>query len=842
MATHVLQTSFAAGEISPALYARTDLEKYHSGAALLRNFFVDYKGGAPTRAGTQFIDTTLAGARLIPFVFNTLAAYVCVFTDHSVTFIGNGASISGSTIASPYAVADLPLVKYAQSADVLTLTHPSYPPYNLTRTSSTTFTLLPDVIGSTIGAPGGITLTSQNNTGNLYTYGYVITAVDANGQESLPSFAPIFANTDILNQNTGVINSIQWDPIAGASFYRIYKVGPTSSGFGNAASVLSTVYGYIGQSTSTSFVDNNIAADFGQTPPQAGDPFAPGQIAEVDVSSGGSGYTDRIYTLIFTGDGTGAQGYALALAGAVIGVVITNPGRGYTTCAVTDSGPNTATYIVTLGQETGTYPAAVGYFQQRRVFGGTTNFPESLVFSQPGSYDNFNTSPISQASDSITVSVASREVNAIKAIVAMPTGLIVLTTGGAFLVSGGGQNEAITPTSVVAFPQASSGCNDLPPLVVNYDVLYAQNRGAVVRDLAFNFYVQSYTGTDRSVLAAHLFTGFELLEWCYAEEPFRQVQVVRNDGTLLNFTYVPEQEIFAWSHHDTQGFFRSIASIPEGQENAVYVVVQRFIGGDWVYFVERFASRLFDQAEDSWCLDSALSLPSNFPNATLQLNGLTATASASVFVSGDVGSTIWADGGWANVATYVSGTEVTLDPPIRPFPTVPNSTVIPPLAPGSWQLLPNVTTVSGLGHLEGQTVSATANGVPVSGLVVTGGSISLPMAASKVVVGLPFQCQLQTLKIDMGDPTVQGRRKQISAVTARVFESLGLTTGPTFDNLTPVPELIPTYPPTLRSTDARTSIAAQWTKEGQICFQQDAPLPATILGVIHEVIVGDTGR
>lgn len=776
MAQHVIQTSFAAGELSPALYARVDIEKYHSGAALMRNWFVDYRGGASTRPGTQFIGQCLPVAgqpRLIPFVVSTIAAYVLEFGDHYVRFIADGAFVIDPAtsvplvVTTPYAVADLPLLKYTQSADVLTLTHSSYPIYNLTRIDATTFSLVEDVIGPVLGTPNIASVIQRNGLANKYTYGYVVTAIDGSGGESLPSI-PGYVSGDILNQNAGTLNVVTFAEIIGATSYRVYKTGPTASGSGNTSTPVGTFFGFIGETATITFVDNNIGPDLSQTPPTFQDPFSPGQLAEVQTVPG-SGYTQPVFNLAFSCDGTPPTGYGIADAtsGVFAGAVITTPGKNNTFCNITDSDANTTVYTAVLGQQSGTYPACVGYFQQRRAFGGTDNFPESLVFSQPGEYDNFNTSPISQASDAITVSLASRQVNAIKSMTAMSTGLIVLTTGGGFLVSGGSSEGAFTPSSVTAFPQASSGCNDLPPLVINYDVLYAQNRGAVVRDLAFNFYVQSYTGTDRSVLASHLFTGHQLLEWTYAEEPFRQIPLIREDGVLLSFTYVPEQEIFAWTHYDTTGAFRSVTSIPEGQINAVYVIVERTIQGASRFYIERFASGLYTSALDAWCLDCALAYD---------------------------------------------------DTP--------------------------VTVVSGLSHLEGQAVTAVADGMPVYNLTVTAGSVTLPYPASKIIVGLGFTCQLQTLKIDLGEPTVQGSRKLIPAVTARVNNTLGLKVGRTLANVTQMKELLPSPAAmtVLKSVDARTIIDSAWEKQGQVCFQQDAPWPATILGVIPEVTRGDTAR
>ena len=115
MSTPVIQTSFNSGEWAPALNARVDLTKYHSGAALLRNFFVDYAGGgASTRQGTKFINQCKSpGARLIPFQPSSTLSYVLEFGQNYIRFYSNGApvleaatTISGATNANPGVVTD----------------------------------------------------------------------------------------------------------------------------------------------------------------------------------------------------------------------------------------------------------------------------------------------------------------------------------------------------------------------------------------------------------------------------------------------------------------------------------------------------------------------------------------------------------------------------------------------------------------------------------------------------------------------------------------------------------------------------------------------------------------
>src|SRR5258707_9047240 len=96
-----MQFSFNSGEWAPALNARVDIAKYHSGAALLRHFFVDYRGGATASPGTKYIlQTRLTSAvRLIPFQASLAVSYVLEFGEGYIRFYNNGAPVLESPLA-----------------------------------------------------------------------------------------------------------------------------------------------------------------------------------------------------------------------------------------------------------------------------------------------------------------------------------------------------------------------------------------------------------------------------------------------------------------------------------------------------------------------------------------------------------------------------------------------------------------------------------------------------------------------------------------------------------------------------------------------------------------------
>lgn len=639
MAVSDIQTSFDSGELAPSLYARVDLAKFSTGAALLRNFFVDYRGGASNRAGTEYIDTVPAGARLIPFIVSTSAAYVLVFSNLLITIYTQGVLVA--TVVTPYLTEDLFTIAYTQSADVLTLVHPNYLPADLSRTGDAAFSYNLIVTGPDISPPviPAIASSMRAPHSGPYSFGYLITAVDLSGkEESLPS-NPGVKHSEGMNELTNRVIGLTWTPPSqGVSRYNVYKWGPIDAVTMNPA----TVWGFIGSSQTTTFSDNNIAPDFSKQPPGWGDPFSGGQFETISVNAGGAGYdgvsgdwpTALPYVpLVITGDGTGAAGYAVIdhSTAKIVGVYLTNPGKNYTNATVTANGQGGAgaTFNFSFTDPAALNPAATAYLQQRRVFGGSLLKPETLVMSQPGLITNFNVTPVTLATDSIVMSIAAEEVNTIKSFVQVNYGLLAFTTGGSFLINGGTPGAAIDANSPSVQPQVSQGANDLRPIRINYDVIYGQAKGNRIHNLAFAWQKQSYAGGDISIFAAHLFDTFMTVDWAYAEEPFKIVWAVRSDGKLLSLSYVPDQEVMAWCRHDTQGLFKSVCSVPEGNVDAVYVIVERHIPGlstgCWVYYLERMAERQGCCIYDAWHLDCGLSLTRGEQPSPMYLTAIDAT-------------------------------------------------------------------------------------------------------------------------------------------------------------------------------------------------------------------------
>ena len=531
-----------------------------------------------------------------------------------------------------------------------------------------------------------------------------------------------------------------------------------------------------------------------------------------------------------------------------------------------------STAVATLS-ELNNWPSCVGYFDQRKVFAGSNQTPTGIWLTQPGNYKNMNVSVIPRDDDAITETIsapppgASTEVNVIRACVAMPSGLLVFSSGGAWQITSGTATGSLTPSTINAQAHAFGGISEiLIPLPINYELLFVQEKGSIVRDMSYNYYINIYTGTDLSALSNHLFFGHKIVSWCWAEEPHKLIWAVREDGILLSMTYLKEQEIYAWTWHDTQGVVENVASISENGQNAVYMVVRRFIGapltGVWKRYVERLATRNYGAngelgiAADPalcWCVDAGLVYARQYPNATLLTWGTVGTNvqfitddGVAVFAPTDVGKIIRGGGGVAQITSFVNSTWVYCTVLVPLSNTLPNDPTTPiPLPAGTWSCTLPVTSVSGLGHLEGKTVQILYDGNVAPPQVVTGGQVTLPRAATAVIVGLGFTWQLQTLPLNTGQPTTKGRRKNINSATAILHQSRGVQMGPDFSTLTrikdrPLRATRNGQPAPLFTGEYRMNVNSKWNMTGQICLQGTDPVPATVLAVVPEVLVGDT--
>ncbi|RUM90699.1 MAG: hypothetical protein DSZ27_08390 [Thiomicrospira sp.] len=416
-------------------------------------------------------------------------------------------------------------------------------------------------------------------------------------------------------------------------------------------------------------------------------------------------------------------------------------------------------------QSTNNYPAEVNYFQQRRWFANTLNEPQKLWATQSGTESNMATSFPLQENDAMSFSIASRQVNEIRHLVALSS-IIALTSGAEWSISPSG-SSALTPLSISAKPQSYNGASHVMPIVSGNQVLYVDSKGGRVRDIGYSLESDGYMGRDVSILANHLVDGHTIIDWAYEKVPQSIIWAVREDGKMLGLTYLQEEEVFGWHIHESKnGLFKSVSVVQEGLEDVVYVTVERVIGGVTKQFVERMASRQVDALSDAFFVDSGL---------------------------------------------IYSGAET--------------------------------STISGLDHLEGQTVKILGDGNVFPDQVVTSGQITLGQPVSYAVIGLGITADIETLPYtyEKAEAGAVSFKKSVSRVFFKVHNSRGIFVGPSFDDLTEVKQrTTENYgePISLYTGEVEILSALSWDAEATICVRQEDPLPLMILGITSDVEIG----
>ena len=929
------QLSFAGGEVSPALYGRADLAKYDSACRVAKNVIIHVEGGASNRAGLEFIGAVHDSSettRLVKFRFNTEQTYILEFSDLAFRVIKDGAyvmnsavSITAATRADPCVVtigshtlvvgqevfissvagmtelnnkffrisavtantislknifgttidssayttyvsggtveaipifttvfpqASLSRLKFTQNADTLTVTHPDYDMYDITRSAHDVWTVAVLSFASSVSAPTGLTATpSSGNTGVVRDY--VVTALDEDTDEESIGSSSDDADHDLAEDATRT-NDLTWtDP--GSVTWKVY-CDDNASG----------VFGFIGNASTNTFEDNYIVPDYGITPPENKTPF------------------------------TGSDNK----------------------------------------------PRCLTYHQQRRIYASTENKPSTFFASRIGYFNNMNVSAITQADDAITFNVVADDVNEIRDMKSQKD-LFLFTSSGVWRVATG-ESLVFSVDNISAEEQESWGVSNIRALKIGKSFIYVQDGGRAVRDLQDTIEDNGFSGDDLTLLAKHLFEEATIVEWAYARDPDSILWCVMDDGTVNALTYLRKHQIWAWSHHTTDGLFKSVETITETtSEYGVYFVVERTIEGttgstSTMRYVERLKNRDVLDIKDSFFVDSGLSLdnPVTVSGATAakpvvvtapahgftdadfvdfaevggmtELNdnrykignkatntfelynrtGTTYTITAAseadpceitigahshtegqqVEISGVVGmtelngNTYQVNTATTTTVTLKSIAGVTLDSSSFTTYVSGGTAIIDTDLDGDeftayttgGEVRKAVTTVSGLDHLEGESVSVLADGgtahnpldSDLTTKTVSGGSVTLADAASRIHIGLPYTSDLEPIGVDLTGVNNAyayslARKKTIPILKIRVKKTAGLRIGPNSS------ELEPYKPVGVHANKGQALINGVIEKnllpihnhDGTIFIRQVDPLPMTILSILPEVNV-----
>jgi hypothetical protein len=798
----LIQPSFTGGELSPSLYGRVDLARYNNSLKTCRNFIAQQYGGAKNRAGTRFIfevKDSSKRCRLIPFEFSTTQTYVLEFGNLYMRAHSNGAVVESSPgvpfeVATPYTTADLPALNWTQSADVLTIVHPSYQPRQISRTSATNFTvtLFPNVNGPfrDINVVTTTTVYSSATTGAV----------------TLTASAALFDASMI-----------------GTPFYIEQKDYGTPWEPGKPV-----VLNDIRRSDGKYYLATNAGTTGSLRPTHFADDWSDGAVVWRFLHPGFGVCTITAVASAFLASATVVDRIPDGSVGA--------PGATYKWAKAAWGG--------TQG-----YPSATSFYQNRQLFGGASATPQANWMSKVGNYFDFGSSQPLASDDAIAFPIPGRQVNAVRHYV--PLNRLAILTSGSEWVVGAGQSDIITPDTISLKPQGYRGSSQIPPLVVGNTVLYVQDKGKTIRELAYDFTSDTYTGQDVTQLASHLFANFTLSEWCYQQVPFQVVWSVRSDGTLLGLTYLKEQQVVGWHRHDTDGQFESAACVSEGSEDVLYVIVKRTINGVTRRYVEKLNTRTFATQADEFFVDAGLSYDGRNTSAkTMTISGgttwsfkadvFTLTASSASFLITDIGAEIHFPVGdqviRLAITGYTSATVVTAQAN-RDIPVSLRA-----VATTAWKFARK--SFAGLTHLEGKLCNVLADGAVHPQVTVAGGAVALQYAAAVVHVGLPITADFETLSLSIpGQETPLDKKKLIQAVRLLVEDTRGLSVGPDPAHLTEFKQRASeNYDVVTANTTGlyEGRIQAKWDKYGNVFVRQTDPLPATILAYIPEVTVGGT--
>ena len=260
------------------------------------------------------------------------------------------------------------------------------------------------------------------------------------------------------------------------------------------------------------------------------------------------------------------------------------------------------------------YPSCVFFYQDRLGLAGTKSEAQTLWFSKTGNFMDFGRARENLLStDSLSVRLASTKLNAITAVVVLNK-LIIFTRGSEWTLS---CNGALSLDTIELAQQSERGAYGTAPLLVGNRVLFVQARGGVLRDFVYDYSTSSYVGDDLTLRAKHLFFNQTITQIAYAQEPDTLVWCMTQAGQLLSLTYVPEQGIYAWTHHQTAGSVVSICTLANQGQDELWLAVLR----NGQVCVERLCRRLPEKDPQSGVfLDSSISVRN--ATASTQVAGL----------------------------------------------------------------------------------------------------------------------------------------------------------------------------------------------------------------------------
>lgn len=428
----------------------------------------------------------------------------------------------------------------------------------------------------------------------------------------------------------------------------------------------------------------------------------------------------------------------------------------------------------------------------------------------------------------------------------------------------------ITPTSNSAlFKVGSSVINEkLQPLSFKDFLLFVDKTDNSIKKLDFANSRQNYNSDDLTVFSGHLFEGKTIVSWTAQRYGDPIVWASMDDGSLISFTFDDSQELRAWCRHDFyNGLVRWVTSYGTGANSKVVVVVER----NGVRYIEKLNNR-FATANQTKLLDSAVYLEKSLHSVL----GTTVTALGLTFTDLSSGGDWTGDVRLNSTAGLFTGAMIgkiyrqfdskgqAIDYKCTSVPSV-NQAIFTknpesPYDEVSIQYRSNIvlyetfTTLTSLGHLEGENVSVYCDNSVVASplndiqnlpkITVSGAQITIPRSAF-ASAGLPFVCDVGTFEIISEDPKIAVAAKTTGQVYIKTAKSKGFYVGPEFPANDSVigmsePDLFDVDNPQNAALPEKTkryrvTLTNDWKSNGRVCIRVVDPVRLELLSIIANV-------
>jgi len=911
-----LLNNFTAGEVDPQLDARVDVEKYYNSCRILENMIPLLQGGAMRRPGTYYaaeVKDASGRVRLFGFQFSTIQAYIlefghcyirfykddaqivssysawvtataykpgdlvtnsgnyyrCLVAHTSGTFatdLSNGIweTTSGATdlayeIPTPYIESDLFELKVVQSADVMFIVHPEYPPMELSRTGHTAWTL--DEIAFTYGDERVITAITAANP-------VVVTSANHGFEvDQWVKFGGINGMTQ-LNGQYGKITAVTTDT---------FTIGAINSSGYTAYTSGGIAYPYEFEGTEIDIEGATAANPVVITCTNHGIPD--GTIILITDVLGMTQLNNKVYIVAVDDDN---HFHLHDYAGSNVN------GSGYT--AYTSGGVIHPTVFSVMGD----YPGAISLFEQRMELSGSENEPQTIYGSASGDFRMFDLTIVADDS-AFKYELATEKVDRIHWMMGQDY-LLLGTPGGASRFGASSTTDPLTQTNVNAKKQTTFGSKNCDAELVGDAVLYVTRGGKSLREIYFTWNSADANGgyktTDLTILAKHIAKGATkelsgIVDSDQQQDPISIYWGVRADGQLLGMVYERDQKVVGWfrvvtgkrssvpnidtvedvtetetadgstvtitlnrsvnaaADEDVWDEVESVGVITQDDsEDEVWIVVKREIEGVTKRYIEYFKPHDFYHVlADYFGVDSGLSFDGG---AALPISGITAanppvvTCTGHTFQNGDK-VRIYGVSGMTQVNQGLTDAYTVANAAANTFELsgMDGSAWTTYTSGGYVQKVKKI--LKNLDHLEGRYIDIMVDGARHPQLLVTSGSVTLSWYGNKIHAGLPFNPIIMPMKLEAGqnEGTAQGKKKRVYGLTVRFYETCTVKWGYDKDHLNDVPFGTGGVNQ-LFTGDKDYPFDGPMDTNGDIYITQSGPFPMTVLAIMPRIETENT--